>query len=130
MKYVLATKLVKELVEAVDEKQLTKTIARCGRVDLLAIDELGFMELEKRGAELPFQALTEREEKQSVAIASNESFGGWMKTFTDLRLCPAIVDRLTIVGRLNFGREHHRDRHRDSFRPAQTRARTERSGTD
>ncbi len=41
VKYVLATKLVNELVEAADEKLLTKTIARYGRVDLLCIDELG-----------------------------------------------------------------------------------------
>lgn len=75
VKYVLATKLVNELVEAADEKQLSKTIARYGRVDLLCIDELGYMELDRSGAELLFQVLTEREEKNSVAIASNESFG-------------------------------------------------------
>ncbi|ARH89307.1 hypothetical protein STRMOE7_02165 [Streptomyces sp. MOE7] len=42
---------------------------------LLCIDELGYLELDRRGAELLFQVLTEREEKNSVAIASNESFG-------------------------------------------------------
>lgn len=46
--------------EGDDEKQLTKTIARYGRVDLLCIDELGYMELDRRGAELLFQVLTER----------------------------------------------------------------------
>lgn len=51
------------------------------------------MELDRHGAELIFQALTEREEKNSVAIASNESFGGWTKTFTDPRLCAAIVEQ-------------------------------------
>jgi DNA replication protein DnaC len=56
------------------------------------------MELDKRGAELLFQVLTEREEKASVAIATNESFSGWTKTFTDPRLCAAIVDRLTFKG--------------------------------
>jgi DNA replication protein DnaC len=95
VRYTLAAKLVNELVEAADEKILTKTIARYGRVDLLCIDELGYMELDRRGAELLFQVLTEREEKNSVAIASNESFSGWTKTFTDPRLCAAIVDRLT-----------------------------------
>jgi DNA replication protein DnaC len=40
---VLAAKLVNELVEAADEKQLSKTIARYGRVDLLCIDELGYL---------------------------------------------------------------------------------------
>jgi DNA replication protein DnaC len=100
VRYTLAAKLVNELVEAADDRQLTKTIARYGRVDLLCIDELGYMELDRRGAELLFQVLTEREEKASVAIASNESFGGWTKTFTDPRLCAAIVDRLTFGGNI------------------------------
>lgn len=122
VKYVLATKLVNELVEAADEKQLAKTIARYGRVDLLCIDELGYMELDRRGAELLFQVLTEREEKNSVAIASNESFGGWTKTFTDPRLCAAIVDRLTFGGNII-------ETGTDSYRLAQTKAQAERVGT-
>jgi hypothetical protein len=48
-----------------------------------------------RGAKLLFQVLTEREEKASVAIASNESRSGRTKTETFPRLCAAIVDRLT-----------------------------------
>ena len=95
VRYTLASKLANELAEAADDRQLTKTIARYGRADLLCIDELGYMELDRRGAELLFQVLTEREETASVAIASNESFSGWTKTFTDPRLCAAIVDRLT-----------------------------------
>ncbi|MCX4538713.1 IS21-like element helper ATPase IstB (plasmid) [Streptomyces sp. NBC_00841] len=118
VKYVLATKLVNELVEAADEKLLAKTIARYGRVDLLCIDELGYMELDRRGAELLFQVLTEREEKNSVAIASNESFGGWTKTFTDPRLCAAIVDRLTFGGNII-------ETGTDSYRLAATRTRAE-----
>ncbi len=116
VKYVLATKLVNELVEAADEKLLTKTIARYGRVDLLCIDELGYMELDRRGAELLFQVLTEREEKNSVAIASNESFSSWTKTFTDPRLCAAIVDRLTFGGNII-------ETGSDSYRLAHTKAR-------
>jgi DNA replication protein DnaC len=114
VRYALATKLVNELVEAADDRQLTKTIARYGRVDLLCIDELGYMELDRRGAELLFQVLTEREEKNSVAIASNESFSGWTKTFTDPRLCAAIVDRLTFGGNII-------ETGTDSYRLARTR---------
>jgi DNA replication protein DnaC len=115
VKYILATKLVNELVEAADDKVLSKTIARYGRVDLLCIDELGYMELDRRGAELLFQVLTEREEKNSVAIASNDSYSGWTKTFTDPRLCAAIVDRLTFGG-------HIIETGTDSYRLAHTRA--------
>jgi DNA replication protein DnaC len=42
VRYTLASKLVNELVEAADDKQLSKTIARYGRVDLLCLDELGY----------------------------------------------------------------------------------------
>lgn len=100
VRYMLASKLVNELVEASDEQQLSKKIARYGRVDLLCLDELGYMELDRRGAELLFQVLTEREERASVAIASNEAFSGWTKTFTDPRLCAAVVDRLTFAGQI------------------------------
>jgi DNA replication protein DnaC len=100
VRYTLASKLVNELVEAADDKQLSKTITRYGRVDLLCLDELGYMELDQRGAELLFQVLTEREERSAVAIASNEPFSGWTKTFTDPRLCAAIVDRLTFAGQI------------------------------
>ena len=81
-------------------------------------DELGYMELDRRGAELLFQVLTERKEKNSVAIASNESFGGWTKTLTDPRLCAAIVDRLAFGGNIM-------ETGTDSFRLARTRARAE-----
>ena len=53
VRYALAAKLVNELVEAADERQLSRTIARYGRVELLCLDELGYMELDKRGAEYP-----------------------------------------------------------------------------
>ena len=98
VRYVLASRLVNELAEADNDRALTKVIARYGRVDLLCLDELGYLELDRRGAELLFQVLTEREEKNSIAIASNEPFSGWTKTFTDPRLCAAIVDRLTYDG--------------------------------
>ena len=114
VRYTLATRLVNELVEAADELQLARTIARYGRVDLLIIDELGYMELDKRGAELLFQVLTEREEKASVAIATNQPFSEWTRTFTDPRLCAAIVDRLTFHGTII-------ETGTDSYRLAHTR---------
>ncbi|SNX88446.1 DNA replication protein DnaC [Streptomyces sp. TLI_55] len=109
VRYTTAAALVNELVEAADDKQLGKTIARYGRVDLLEIDELGYLELDRRGAEMLFQVLTEREEKNSIAIASNEAFTGWSRTFTDPRLCAAIVDRLTFNATLiETGTESYR----------------------
>ena len=79
VRYTLASKLVNELVEAADDRHLTKLITRYGRVDLLLIDELGYLQLDRRGAELLFQVLTEREERSAIAIASNEPFSAWTK---------------------------------------------------
>ena len=95
VRYVTLSQLVNELVEAADERRLIKLIARYGRVDLLLLDELGYVKLDTRGAELLFQILTEREEKSSVATASNLPFSEWGKVISDARLVAAIVDRLT-----------------------------------
>ena len=74
VRYVTAAALVNELVEASDDRTLSKVIGRYGRIDLLCLDELGYIELDRRGAELLFQVFTEREEKASVAVASNAAF--------------------------------------------------------
>jgi DNA replication protein DnaC len=95
VRYATTAALVNELVEAAGERILSRTVARYGRYDLLCLDELGYLHLDSRGAELLFQVLTEREERASIAVASNAPFSEWGQTFTDPRLAAAIVDRLT-----------------------------------
>src|ERR1700759_4268723 len=63
VRYVTAAQLVNELVEAADERRLSRIVARYGRLELLCLDEVGYVQLDHRGAELLFQILTEREEK-------------------------------------------------------------------
>lgn len=63
----------------------------------------------------PHAALTEREEKTSIAIEGNEVFSGCTKTFTGLRLCAAIVDRLTFHGTIiESGPDSYRGSRRSS----------------
>lgn len=95
VRYTTAAALTNELIEAADDRELAKTIARYGRLELLCLDELGYLHLDPRGAELLFQVLTEREERASVAVASNAPFSEWGSTFTDPRLAAAVIDRLT-----------------------------------
>lgn len=95
VRYTTCATLVNELVEAADDRQLSRVVARYGRLDLLCLDELGYVHLDSRGAELLFQVITEREERSSIAVASNAPFSEWGRVFTDPRLVAAIVDRLT-----------------------------------
>ena len=70
-------------------------MARYGRLDLLLLDEVGYVVVDPRGAELLFQVVTEREERASIALATNLPFSEWGSVFTDPRLVAAIVDRVT-----------------------------------
>lgn len=109
VRYTTAANLVNELAEAADDKQLGRTIKKYGRVDLLCLDELGYIKLDRHGAELLFQIFTEREERHAIAIASNRPFTEWDQTFTDKRLCQAIVDRLTFEAHIiETGTESYR----------------------
>lgn len=100
VRYTTTANLVNELVEAADERQLSKTITRYGKVDLLCLDEFSYLELDPAGAKLLFQIMTEREERRAIAVASNSPFSEWKRTFTDPRLCKAIVDRITFNGHI------------------------------
>ncbi|MEU3985164.1 ATP-binding protein [Streptomyces sp. NPDC026672] len=73
----------------------------------------GYLDLDKTGAKLLFQVFTERKERRAIAVASNAPFSEWKQTFTDPRLCSAIVDRVTFNA-------HIIETGTDSFRLAQT----------
>jgi DNA replication protein DnaC len=95
VRYASAAALVNELAEAADERVLARTVARYARLDLLCLDELGYVRLDPRGAELLFQVITERDERASIAVASNLPFSEWASIFPDGRLAAAVVDRIT-----------------------------------
>ena len=95
VRYATTAALVNELAEAADNRQLSRIVARYGRMDLLLLDELGYVRLDPRGAELLFQIITERDEKASIGLATNLPFSEWGTVFPDPRLVAAIVDRVT-----------------------------------
>ncbi|HEY6793568.1 MAG TPA: IS21-like element helper ATPase IstB [Kineosporiaceae bacterium] len=95
VRYVTTAALVNELVEAADDRHLSRVVARYARLDLLLLDELGYVQVDARGAELLFQIITAREERASIAIGTNLPFSEWGTIFGDPRLVAAIVDRVT-----------------------------------
>jgi DNA replication protein DnaC len=88
VRYVTTAQLVNELVEAADERVLSRVVGRYGRLDLLCLDELGYVQIDPRGAELLFQIITEREERASIAIATNLPFSEWGSVFPTLAWSP------------------------------------------
>ncbi|MGH2772398.1 MAG: IS21-like element helper ATPase IstB [Actinomycetota bacterium] len=95
VRFVTIAGLVNELIEARDEKRLSKLIARYARYDLLALDELAYVPLTQPEAELLFQVLDQRSEISALLITTNLPFSEWTNVFPEQRLCKAVIDRLT-----------------------------------
>jgi DNA replication protein DnaC len=95
VRYATTAQLVNELAEAAGQRQLSRVVGRYSRLDLLLLDELGYVQIDPRGAELLFQIITEREERASIGIGTNLPFSEWGTVFPDPRLVAAIADRVT-----------------------------------
>ena len=94
-RFVTGYALANELIEAFDDHQLSRIISRYSRYDLLILDELGYVPFTKKGAELLFQVLAERNERGSIIITSNLGFADWSKIFGEATITAALLDRLT-----------------------------------
>mgnify|MGYP001569386768 CR=1 FL=1 len=90
-----AAGLINEMVEARNENRLSAYIRQFKKIDLLIIDELGYVTFDQAGAELLFQLLATRYETMSTIITSNLGFSEWVKVFHDKTLTAAILDRIT-----------------------------------
>jgi len=87
--------LVNELVEAKQQLQLRRVMARWSRYELIAIDEVGYVPLADLGAEFLFQVIADRAEKAAVMMTTNLPFSEWTQVIPNARLCKALLDRVT-----------------------------------
>ncbi|MGH9486038.1 MAG: IS21-like element helper ATPase IstB, partial [Terriglobales bacterium] len=95
VRFTTAAHLVNELVEAREQNAVRRALARWQKYDLIAIDELGYVPLAEVGAEFLFQVIAERAERAAVIITTNLPFSEWPQVFPTLRLCKALLDRVT-----------------------------------
>ena len=86
--------------------------AQLARLELVVLDELGYLALPEGAAELVFQVISERNERASLIVTTNLPFGEWTKVFPDARLAKAVVDRITHRAHIiDTGQESWRFRH-------------------
>ncbi len=104
--------LATELQEADSRKELARVVGRYSRIEVLLLDELGYLALPDGAAELVFQVISERNERGSLIVTTNLPFGEWTKVFPDARLAKAVVDRITHKAHIiDTGTESWRFRH-------------------
>ena len=92
--FITAAQLGNQLVESQSEKQLQKFLAKLRKIQVLCIDELGYVQLSEVTTQLMFQVISDRYEHGSIIISSNLEFSEWTKIFHDERMTAAILDRL------------------------------------
>ena len=95
VRFATASHLVHELIEARDEKRLLRLQAQLARVNLLIVDELGYVPLSQTGSELLFDVFSRRYENGATIVTSNLPFQEWTTVFASERLTGALLDRIT-----------------------------------
>lgn len=111
-----AAGLVNELLQAQDEHRLHRFISTALKLDLIVLDELGFIPFSASGAHALFTFCSEVYERLALILTTNLKFADWVQVLGDERLTAALLDRIThhahileLVGESFRFRERFRD---------------------
>jgi DNA replication protein DnaC len=95
VRFFRVTELITQMMEAREERALTRLKGRLAKLDLLILDELGYVPASKLGAELLFDVISAAYERTSIIITTNLPFERWVEVLGCERLTGATLDRLT-----------------------------------
>jgi len=95
VRFFRVTELATQLLEAREERQLSRMKSQLAKLDLLVLDELGYVPASEIGAELLFDVISTAYERSSVIVATNLPFEEWKEVLGSERLTGATLDRLT-----------------------------------
>jgi hypothetical protein len=105
-----------------EERRLGRFVKQLGRLDLLVLDELGYVPFSKTGAELLYEVVSQSYERTSLIVTTNLPFEAWVEVMGSERLTGAMLDRLT-------HRVHILEANGESFRLRETKRRRKRQNT-
>jgi len=95
VRFATAVDIVNTLLAADKAGRLVQEMNKYTRPDLLVCDELGYLPIDKRGADMLFQIISQRYERGSIVLTTNKVFKHWPSIFNnDSTLASAILDRL------------------------------------
>lgn len=95
VRFATTAELVNELMEAREKAEISRTVNRWARYELIVLDEMCYVAMPDAAAELLFQVIAGRAERAAVIITTNLPFSEWTTMVPNARLCKAMVDRLT-----------------------------------
>lgn len=95
VRFCKVVELITQLIEAREERQLIRLKTQLAKLDLLILDELGYVPASKIGAELLFDVIGNAYERTSVVVTTNLPFENWTEVLGSERLTGATLDRLT-----------------------------------
>jgi DNA replication protein DnaC len=122
VRFFRVTELLTQLLEAREERVLGRLRSQLARLELLVLDEFGYVPASQAGAELLFDVLSTAYEKTGVIVTTNLPFERWTEVLGNERLTGATLDRLT-------HRCHMLEATGESYRLKEARRRQKASGT-
>ena len=91
---ITAAELTNALVEAKQDGRLSRKLELFARIDVVVLDELGYVPFDKQGADLLFGFITRVYERRSLIVTTNLAFASWSEDFLDASAAAAVMDRV------------------------------------
>lgn len=92
--YETAANIINRLLAARATENFMRVLKTYTKVDILCIDEIGYLPIDQHGANMLFQVISSRYERGSIILTSNKAFIDWGDIFNDSTITSAILDRL------------------------------------
>lgn len=100
VRFYTVTELVLKLSEAHRTGTLERLIRDLKNLDLLILDEWGYVPVDREGSQLLFRIIADSYESKSLILTTNLEFSKWGSIFTDEQMAAAMIDRLVHHGHL------------------------------